>query len=247
MAYRVGMLITGDEVIAGDIEDRNGYEIAKALSARGVVLGSRLQMADDLATLKHGLKFLLEHHECVVTTGGLGPTSDDLTRYAIAEVSGCDLVFHEPTWDFLIERAKSNGRALPDTNRQQAYFPSGAQLIENLNGTARGCELVLNDQRIIMLPGPPKEWRPMFERDVMPSLEAAGFFDRVYKLSWELETIGESLLQEKMNTLKLPDSCRIGYRYHPPYLELKVFSACKSDLQIAKSIIQPLIQVFLPH
>ncbi len=103
---------------------------------------------------------------CVIITGGLGPTSDDLTREIVAEAAGVPLDFHQEAWDALL--ARFPGRAVSETNRKQALAPRGFGLLPNPNGTAPGFQGTLGQALVVALPGPPSELRPMFSASVLP-------------------------------------------------------------------------------
>lgn len=241
----VGFLITGDEVIAGDILDRNSYEIARLLGAQGVRLGARITVQDEHDLMVDALKFLLARHDVLISTGGLGPTSDDITRYAIADTLGLELVHDESTWCYLKARAKRLERPLPDCNRQQVLFPKGARIIENELGTAAGCIVTHHGKTIVMLPGPPRECLPMIGSAVLPTLKEMGMWNQLYRKSWMLTTIGEGQLQSELNKLELPKECKVGFRYAPPEIEFKLVSASKEVLADAEAIVLPLIREYM--
>jgi len=121
---------------------------------------------DDIPLFRAELARAIVDSCLVIITGGLGPTSDDLTREIVAEAAGVPLDFHQEAWDAL--RARFAGRTVSETNRKQALAPRGFALLPNPNGTAPGFQGTVGDALVIALPGPPSELRPMFSRSVLP-------------------------------------------------------------------------------
>lgn len=162
---KIALLATGDEISNGDILNSNAQIIAQTLTKHGMRIGMHMTVVDNTPEIVQALTFLLQTHRAVIMTGGLGPTSDDLTRYALSEVVGQPLVFDEATWNAICDRFKLLGYAgePPAGNHQQALFPKGATIITNPNGTAAGCAVQYREQFIFMLPGPPFECLPMVD------------------------------------------------------------------------------------
>ena len=140
LLHSVALLATGDEIINGDILNSNAQEIAQKLVEHGIQVGMHLTVGDNSAEIRAAISFLLQHHRALIITGGLGPTTDDLTRYALAEVLNRELLFDEPTWQRIVDPLNKLGYTVPpENNRQQALFPEHAVIIPNVHGTAAGC------------------------------------------------------------------------------------------------------------
>lgn len=104
--YQVAILATGDEICNGDIANSNSQEIAQRLFSHGIHVGTHMTVADNLTDLETAMQFLLRNHRALIMTGGLGPTSDDLTRQALSHVLQRQLIFDEPTWQTIVARLR---------------------------------------------------------------------------------------------------------------------------------------------
>ena len=136
---RIALLATGDEIIHGDITNSDGQYAAQQLIDHNLQPGTHMTVPDDKALIKQAILYLLQDHAALITIGGLGPTSDDLTRFGLASALNQSLVFDEPSWQKIVERLTSLGLNVPDNNRQQCLFPENADIIPNPHGTAAAC------------------------------------------------------------------------------------------------------------
>jgi competence/damage-inducible protein CinA-like protein len=191
------LLAVGTELTVGETTDTNSGELARSLVAHGVTVGRTSSLPDDLAVVVDALRAALERADLVVTTGGLGPTPDDLTREAVAAVCGED-VFEDPaTIAWLEDIWARRGLAFPAVNRKQAWLIASAAGLPNPNGTAPGWWVDRPDGRVIaMLPGPPREMRPMWHDEVLPRLAARGVGEDLEVRTLRLHGIGESQVAE---------------------------------------------------
>ena len=237
--YLVSLLATGDEIINGDILNSNAQEIAARLFNNGMQIGMHMVAGDRIAEIEAAIHFLLKSHRALIITGGLGPTSDDLTRYALAAALNKELVFDEQSWHSISDRLKNLGYDKPpETNRQQALFPEGATIIPNPNGTAAGCLIQQNEQIIIMLPGPPLECLPMLEKYALPALQNQGFQKVLYHRKWLLFGVSEGQIAEELDALAKPYQCITGYRLWYPYIEFKIYSNNQDDFNTLTPLIE---------
>lgn len=165
---QASLIVIGTELTRGIIEDKHTAVVARELTRLGLNFRESVQTADD-GTIGEALSFLLPHNDIVIITGGLGPTSDDMTRLSIAGACGRKLVRNEEAWAHLVE---SLGERATGANEKQAYIPEGFTIIKNPNGTAPGFYGTVRDKLIVSLPGPPREMRPMFYDSVLPLLES---------------------------------------------------------------------------
>ena len=150
---KVSFLATGSEIITGEIVNTNSQQMAQILFEHGILCGDHLIVDDELANLSTGLKFLADRHRIVITTGGLGPTTDDRTRDVITAYFNQTLHFNEDSWNRIVKRLTERKRHIAESNRQQAFFPEQASIIPNLNGTADAFYVQHEQQIIIALPG----------------------------------------------------------------------------------------------
>jgi len=162
------LLSVGTELTEGITQDTHIRFLSSELTSLGFTVCRGVQIPDDAAAFQVELARAVAEARVCIVTGGLGPTTDDLTREVIAGAAGVSLEFHQDVWDALLERFK--GRRMSDTNRKQATAPRGFTLIPNPHGTAPGFHGALGSALVIALPGPPSELRPMFAESVVPLL-----------------------------------------------------------------------------
>jgi nicotinamide-nucleotide amidase len=166
------ILAVGTELLMGQIANTNAQYLSRRLADLGIKVFYHSVVGDNPGRLKESLKLALDRSNIVITTGGLGPTQDDLTKETIAEAMGKKLVLNQESYDRIKHFCERLNRNMADTNAKQAYLPEGSTVIPNPNGTAPGCIIASEGKTIIMLPGPPKEMIPMFEATVFPYFEA---------------------------------------------------------------------------
>jgi nicotinamide-nucleotide amidase len=164
------IMAVGTEVLMGDIVNTNAQYIAKRLADLGIGVYYHSAVGDNSVRLEEAFSLALNRVDLVITTGGLGPTKDDLTKETAAEYFKRKLVYHEESYTLLEKYFKKQGRTVSDNNRKQAYIPEGAVILPNPNGTAPGCIIENNGKVLVLLPGPPREMKPMFEDYVVPYL-----------------------------------------------------------------------------
>ncbi len=193
------LLSIGSELTVGDTRDTNAGELARWLTAHGVAVGRLTGLPDRLDVVSEAFAAALSRVDLVVSTGGLGPTPDDLTREALAQVVG-----ETPEVDPVLERwlrglwARRKMR-FPESNRKQAWLIPSAVALPNPNGTAPGWLVTRGDGRVVVaLPGPPREMRPMWHDEAVPRLRArgGGFGADVAARTYRLTGIGESQVAE---------------------------------------------------
>jgi nicotinamide-nucleotide amidase len=167
------IVAVGDELLGGAHPDLNGPWLAAELEELGIAVEHVHVVGDDELALAELLRELCAIHVLVVTTGGLGPTPDDITRHAAARALGARLEHHEPSWARIVALFAERGRVASDGNRRQALFPAGATVLENGRGTAPGfaCATERADGSpglLASLPGPPGELQPMARTGLFP-------------------------------------------------------------------------------
>jgi nicotinamide-nucleotide amidase len=181
----------GTELLLGQIVDTNSAWIGEQLAAAGIDTYLHVQVGDNQARMVEMLRYLLNQADAVIVCGGLGPTQDDITREAIAEVMGTSLERRDDLADAIREMFLSRGRAMPASNLRQADIPKGGEAIPNPNGTAPGLLCPVGDKVIYAVPGVPHEMEHMVSFAVVPHLlERSG--ERGTILSRSLKTWGSS-------------------------------------------------------
>lgn len=200
----IEVVTIGDELLLGFTIDTNAAHLARELGADGYRIVRRATCGDDAAAIAEAVQDALERTGQVITTGGLGPTSDDMTKEAIAALFGRGMTFHEPTWAKIEAIWQSRGwpGPVPESNRVQAMVPEGAVVLENRHGSAPG--IWLEDDRgrwVTMLPGVPREMRGMLADTIRPRLaERRGGGAATVIRSHTVRTTGiaESALHDKL-------------------------------------------------
>ena len=165
------ILAVGTELLMGQIANTNAQYLSRRLNDLGINVYYHSVVGDNPKRLKESLKLALQRSDVVITTGGLGPTQDDLTKETIAEAMGRKLVMHEETYLGIKAFFEKLNRKMVENNAKQAMLPQDSIIIPNPNGTAPGCIIENDGKTIVMFPGPPKEMNPMFEETVFPYFE----------------------------------------------------------------------------
>ena len=200
----VEVITIGDELLLGFTIDTNAAHLARALASVGVHIARRTTVGDDATAITRAVAEALERSQGVITTGGLGPTSDDLTKPSIAALFGREMVLDEAHLAWMEERwRKRFNRPLPTTNRAQAMLPAGAVKLENRHGSAPG--IWLEDERgwVAMLPGVPSEMRGMLADTLLPRIqERVAAATVVRSLTIRTTGIAESLLAERIEAME---------------------------------------------
>jgi competence/damage-inducible protein CinA-like protein len=196
------LLSIGTELTVGETRDTNAGDLARDLTGRGVVVGRVTALPDDLAAVTAAFGEALGRAELVISTGGLGPTPDDLTREAIAGLLGETPAVDPALEAWLQELFDRRGLPFPDANRKQAWLIPSAVSIPNDNGTAPGWWVERADGRVIVaLPGPPREMRPMWDAWVVPRLDSRGLGRPIASVTLRLTGIGESAIADRLGDL----------------------------------------------
>ena len=171
MSHTVELLAVGTELLLGNIVNTDSQMLSEELSALGLNVYYQTVVGDNPARLRRAVEIARERADILITTGGLGPTTDDLTKNVLARVFGKRLVFDEDSARRIKAYFDRIGRPMTENNLQQAMLPEGCTILQNDWGTAPGCLFEAGGVTVVMLPGPPKECRPMFRERVRPLLE----------------------------------------------------------------------------
>mgnify|MGYP000995951650 CR=1 FL=1 len=191
------ILSVGTELLFGQITNTNSVFLSQQLNALGIDVLYHYTVGDNPGRLKEMIRQAFTDCDLIITTGGLGPTQDDLTKEIAAEVLQDELVLHEDLLQSLEAYFKKMNRVMTENNKKQAYLPSRAVPFDNDAGTAPGFALEGNGKTIICLPGPPREMTRMFERKVKPYLERKSE-SVIYSKMLRTFGIGESMLETEL-------------------------------------------------
>lgn len=198
----IEIINTGSELMLGFVLNTHQQWLCRQLTDRGYLVSRQVAISDSGAAIQQAVTEALPRAELIITTGGLGPTSDDITRDKIAQLFGQKLIPHADTMTRLEKFFAVRNRPMPESTRIQAMVPENAIVITNEHGTAPGLAMPTPKGWLIMLPGPPRELRPMFTNQVVPLLEK--FFPRPEAFVCKvLKTtgVGESAVEEKIDPL----------------------------------------------
>jgi nicotinamide-nucleotide amidase len=190
------IIAIGSELLAPDRADTNSLWLTEKLNSIGIEVKLKTIVGDDDARLEEAIKDAVKRSRVVITTGGLGPTEDDITRKVAARALGRRLLLDENVLEWIRGRFASFGRAMPERNSRQAMVIDGSEVLDNPNGTAPGLFIEHEGTSVTLLPGPPREMNPMFERLVMPRLSAKAGNLRVVRRLLRVAGMGESAVDE---------------------------------------------------
>jgi nicotinamide-nucleotide amidase len=194
------IIAIGTELLMGQIANTNAQYISGRLPDIGVYAYYHTVVGDNRERMIACIKNALSRADIIITTGGLGPTQDDITREAVSEILEKPLVSDARCLADIEAFFKRIGREMTSNNIKQAMFPEGAVIVKNPNGTAPGCIIEHRDKTIIMLPGPPNEMKPMFDNFIMPYLAKKGDL-KLKSVYIRTFGIGESALEDAIEDL----------------------------------------------
>ena len=227
MIERAAILSTGDEITTGKVVDTNSNYIADKLIETGLDVASIVTVGDVSERIVWAWEQAMVHADVIISTGGIGPTADDLTTELVARVAGVDLVFSEEVAENIRRIFASLNRTMPENNLKQAQFPAGATIIPNHLGTAPGYRLALETphgrKHLLVLPGVPREMKPMLEESVLPWIgEMRGGGDVFLTRTFQTFGISESGLDELVSGVIAEDEGKLAFRANFPQISMRV-------------------------
>ena len=201
------LIAVGTEILLGDIVNTDAQVISQGLSELGINVFYQTVVGDNPARLRHVVETARDRADIIITTGGLGPTLDDLTKETLATVFGKKMALHQPSLDRIKGFFQTIGREMTPNNEKQAWLPEGCTVFVNEWGTAPGCAFEAYGKHVLMLPGPPRECNPMWKECAMPYLyKLAGgcIVSRNIRVFGLGESNMESILHDMMAESKNP-------------------------------------------
>ena len=238
MSHCVEILSVGTELLLGGTVNLDAQLLSQKLSQLGLNVYYHTVVGDNPERLKQAVDIAKSRADIIITTGGLGPTCDDLTKQTLCEAFGKELEFHADIGEELRAWFAARGQEMPENNLQQAMLPVGCTIFPNDRGTAPGCAFEADGKHVLMLPGPPSECMNMFDKQAKPYLSKLSegvILSRTLKIFGMGESKLESLLRERMNTMTNPTLA--------PYAkegecELRTTAKAESE-QAAQALIAP--------
>jgi len=232
----------GSELLLGQIIDTNAPYLARELNLIGLNIAFHTTVGDTYTQIKDVLSQAVDRSDLVITTGGIGPTEDDLTREVIADLVGAPLAFKQELMDQIESIFKRSGFRMPENNRKQAFIPEGAIPIPNKVGTAPGFIAEKGSKVIIALPGVPKELKYLIRKEVVPYLKKRFHLDQAMITSRVLKVtgIGESRVDSQIHDLINDNSNpAVGILASPSDISIRITASAKSADE-AEDLIRPI-------
>lgn len=168
---KISILTVGDEILIGQIVDTNSAWMGQQLNLAGARVVTVISVGDTMEAIHTGLREALEQGDIVLMTGGLGPTKDDITKKALAEYMGVEILFHEATYERIKKMFEVWGRPINEAHRIQSFMPANAEILTNKMGTAPGMWMEYEGKVIVSMPGVPYEMKYLMEHEVLPKLK----------------------------------------------------------------------------
>ena len=226
---KIALLITGDEILKGDLRDSNSYYLIQKFTELGQPVSQVVILGDEPCKLAAKIKTLAKNFDLLIINGGLGPTIDDYTSQALSMAMDCALVENKEAKKQLKNILKEKGRKISPANLKQAYLPQKAMPILNSIGTAPGIYAESQGCKIFCTPGVPKELFVMFEERILPALASSLGEHKTETMLLRCFGAGESNLQEILSkkfsltdSIKPDSSIKLGFRAHFPYVDIKL-------------------------
>lgn len=238
MPHVAELIAVGTELLLGSIANTDGQFLSQELSALGIAVYHHTVVGDNPGRLRAAVELAKSRADLIITTGGLGPTCDDLTKTVLAECFGRKLRYNEEAAARMEAYLRRAGREITPNNYQQAYLPEGCVPFQNDWGTAPGCGFEADGVRVIMLPGPPSECRPMFRERALPYLADwtdGAIVSRTLHIFGMGESAVENLLRDKMNAMENPTLAPYAKEGE---VELRL-TAKAADIHAAQALIAP--------
>ena len=207
MTHIAELIAVGTELLLGNIVNSDAQMLSQGLSALGINVYYHTVVGDNPQRLRAAVETAKSRADIIITTGGLGPTCDDLTKNVLADCFGKKLIYNEEAARRIEEYFQRLDRPMTENNYQQAYLPEGCVPFQNDWGTAPGCGFEAEGVRVLMLPGPPSECTPMFHERAVPylrDLTDGVIVSRSLRIFGMGESAVEALLRDKMNAMQNP-------------------------------------------
>lgn len=237
ISLQAELIFTGTELLLGEVLNTHAQYLGRRLLALGIEVTLHTTVGDNWERLAQVLEQSLRRSNLIIVTGGLGPTSDDLTKETVAGVLGLPMVVDEHTLRGLQEYAARRGMPMSENMTKQARFPAGARVLPNPVGTAPGALLEHQGRVLVLLPGPPGELKAIFEESVIPYLSSLGsrgpvIYSRVVKVTG----IGEVGVQQLIGDLEGDGDTSIAYLAKPGEVHVRISARAQSEAEARQAV-----------
>lgn len=243
---KIEVINTGSELLLGQVLNTHLGYLSNQLLPLGLRIDRQATLPDGPA-IREALQESWNRADVIFLTGGLGPTSDDLTRDILADLFQMPLEYHADIHDKVLAYFAKHRLNAPDSVRVQALVPRGATPLPNNHGTAPGLHLEKKGKHLFCLPGPPKELWPMFEEQILPILRRLHpGASVIHQKIWRIIGLGESKVQELVETrLRAFPSLEIGYCARPGEVDLRLISTSEKDLASSETLVRQLLGAWI--
>lgn len=224
VSMNIQFLLTGSELMAGDIVDTNSVFLSQSLKQHGIEIQRKVTVADEFTVLVKEIKAMTRDSDVLLINGGLGPTEDDLTAEVLAQVMGVEIAQHPKALAHLEYWCDKRGFPLNASNLKQAQLPVGIDIVPNPVGSAVGFAANINDCLVICTPGVPVELKAMWTESILDRILAKSPHSRFSQTEKFLVFgLGEAPIQDRLNKVSnWPDYVELGFRAAPPVVEVKL-------------------------
>ena len=237
----VEIIAVGTEILLGNIVNTNAAYLAEKCAGLGLSCYHQDVVGDNEERLMETIRLALTRADIILLSGGLGPTQDDLTKEAAAKVMGKELYLHEPSREAIRQFFAERNLEITENNWKQAMVPEGAVVVENPGGTAPGIIIAENGKHVVLMPGPPGELIPMFEKSIMPylaGLTSGVIYSQTVKICGVGESKAESMVEDLVSAQNNPT---IATYAKTGEVHLRV-TATAPDEKEAKKLVKPMIK-----
>lgn len=237
----VEIIAVGTEILLGNIVNTNAAYLAEKCAGLGLSCYHQDVVGDNEERLSETIRLALTRADIILLSGGLGPTQDDLTKEVAAKVMGKELYLHEPSKEAIRQFFAERNMEITENNWKQAMVPEGCIVVENPGGTAPGIIIAENGKHVVLMPGPPGELIPMFERSIMPylaGLTTGVIYSQTVKICGVGESKAESMVEDLVNA---QDNPTIATYAKTGEVHLRV-TATAPDEKEAKKLVKPMVK-----
>ena len=237
----VEIIAVGTEILLGNIVNTNAAYLAEKCAGLGLSCYHQDVVGDNEERLMETIRLALTRADIILLSGGLGPTQDDLTKEAAAKVMGKALYLHEPSKEAIRQFFAERNMEITENNWKQAMVPEGCIVVENPGGTAPGIIIAENGKHVVLMPGPPGELIPMFEKSIMPylaGLTTGVIYSRTVKICGVGESKAESMVEDLVDA---QDNPTIATYAKTGEVHLRV-TATAPDEKEAKKLVKPMVK-----